>query len=145
MTDFTVTAAPAGWLSVAWDDDTYEYWFTAEVEGDTVTRLRPGGVGRTAPTVYRKFKGGGRGSLSYQRPDDFAEIIVEATALIAREGLATKAFQRQLVERAEREAQWIKDKAARARELLQRHGLRVPEGRDDQFAAFYDDLQNAMV
>jgi hypothetical protein len=145
MTQFTITAAPAGWLSVAWDDDDHEYWFTAEVEGNTILRVRAGGVGRTAPTVYRRRKAGGRGAISYHSPADFTEIIAEATGLVAREGLATQAFARQRRERAEREAQHIKDKAAKVRELIVRHRITGALDRDDQLAAFFDDLQNAMV
>jgi hypothetical protein len=143
MTQFTITAAPAGWLSVAWDDDDHEYWFTAEVEGDTITGIRAGL--RKVPTVYRRRKAGGRGAMSYLSPDDLTEIIAEATALVAREGLATKAFARQRRERAEREAQHIKDKAAKVRELIVRHRITGDLDRDDQLAAFFDDLQNAMV
>jgi len=153
MTEFTVEAAAgANRIIVRWEQEASRFHFMARVEGDDIVEIQHGTYQRF-PTIYEKQPHGGRrAGLHYHSAENerFAPIVSEAIQHIARHKMATAARAQITLERQQREAAAISNKAQFMRNviipLIERDDRVSLAGvADSALAEAYDRIQNGVL
>jgi hypothetical protein len=144
MTTFTIKAGQRDRIWVGWQEsDDVELHFIAPCEGDEladpvepILRLNRAATGR----------GPARGLSRHDaKGPDFAPIVAEARALIARDRLATKARAIRAAEIADAEEAAITAKAKAVREALAPMGVDLGKLPNVDLATAYDRIQNRAI
>lgn len=147
--NLVVTALAPSRHRVDWNDDSAAYYFIATFEDNKLVKIQQSSI-RNFPTIYVILnRHAASKTTTYYNADapDMAETLADITQQIYLGSLASKATQAAEKERAIREAELVRTKAALVHKLLLEHaghGLNNstdPEG----LAAFYDAIQNSAL